>query len=53
MSEIEGPSDRGSVAAAWITVTLLLTVFMFGLWVASEWMARPLPIEPPATDHAP
>jgi hypothetical protein len=53
MSEIEGPSDRGSVAAAWITVTLLLTVFMFGLWAASEWMARPVPIDPPATDRDP
>lgn len=53
MSETEQPSDRGSVAATWITVTLVLAVFMCGLWVASEWLQRPEPVAPPATDLVP
>lgn len=40
VGEVEGPSNRGSVAAAWIAATLVLAVFMFGLWVASEWLQR-------------
>lgn len=48
MSEIEGPSNRGSVAAAWIATVLVLAVFMFGLWVATQWLQRGEPGEHPA-----